>query len=57
MRRTVNELRILWIALMAILAVMILTNAISGIATVLYSVAVLTVMFAEMVLRGKFRQS
>jgi O-antigen ligase len=57
MRRTVNALRILWIVLIAILAVLILANAISGIATALYGVVVLAVMFAEIALRGKFRQS
>ena len=50
-------LKILWAVLMVILAVLVLANMISGISTVLYGVVVLAVMFAEMALRSKIRQS
>jgi hypothetical protein len=51
-----NALRILWIVLMAILAVVILTYAIRGIATVLYGVVVFVVMFAVLALRSRVRK-
>lgn len=49
-------LRILWVVLMVVLGVLIVTSQISGVATILYGVAVLGVMFAEKLLRGKNRQ-
>lgn len=56
MQRTIAALRILWIALMAILLVLIVTSQIGGFATALYGAAVLAVMFAELALRRRTRQ-
>lgn len=56
MQRAVTVLQILWVVLMAILAALILNNAISGIAIILYGLVVLAITFAEMALRSRIRK-
>lgn len=46
-RSVVIGLRILWVLLMVVLAVLMLNNLISGWGTTLYALVVLAVMFAE----------
>lgn len=53
MPRTVALLRILWLVLMAGLAVLLLTNLIGGYWAALYGAVVLTVMLAEARARQK----
>lgn len=53
MPRTVIALRALWVLLMAVFLGLIVTNSISGWGTVLYSLAVLAVMFAAQFLRAR----
>lgn len=53
MSRTVGALRALWLVLMAVLAVLMWNNLISGYGTVLYALVVLAVMVAELVLRRR----
>jgi hypothetical protein len=50
MSRTVKVLRGVWIIMMVALLIMIMENAITGYATILYAVAVLAVAVAEQVL-------
>lgn len=53
MQSAVVALRGLWIALMAVLLVLVLTNSIGGFAMAAYSVVVLAVMLAEMMVRRR----
>jgi phosphate starvation-inducible membrane PsiE len=53
MSGTVKALRVLWLVLMAVLAVLMLTGLISGVGTLLYAAAVLAVVVTEQVLRAR----
>jgi hypothetical protein len=53
MLRTVKALRALWLALMAVLLVLVLTNTIGGFAMAAYGAVVLLVMIAELMARNK----
>lgn len=54
MQRTIaNALRGLWVALMAILLVLVVTNAIGGFTMALYGAVVLAVAITEMALRHR----
>jgi len=53
MLRTVKALRTLWVALMAVLLVLVLTNAIGGFAMAAYGAVVLAVAGAELMVRHK----
>jgi hypothetical protein len=53
MRIAVITLRVLWGVLMAVFLYLIVTNSISAWGTVLYSLAVLTVMYVAMYLSSR----
>jgi hypothetical protein len=52
-RIAIISLRVAWVVLMAVFLALIVTNSISGWGTVLYSLAVIAVMFAAMYLRPR----
>ena len=55
MQAAVKILRGVWLALMAILAVLMFFQLISGFATILYAVVVLVVVITEQVLSHRLR--
>ncbi len=53
MQAAVKILRVLWLALMGLLAILMWFQLISGFATILYAAAVLAVVITEQVLRHR----
>lgn len=57
MQAAVKILRVLWLALMGLLAILMWFQLISGFATILYAAVVLAVVITEQVLRHKLKPS
>lgn len=57
MQAAVKILRVLWLALMGLLAILMWFQLISGFATILYGVVVLAVVITEQVLSHRLRSS
>jgi len=57
LRTIIWGLRVLWAIMMVFLLILILTDSISGYSTVVYSLLVLAVMSAEMILRKREKRA